>query len=156
LRSRVLAALQRAIAHDKGMGAPFAIGSVVVIHDPALAAQLGRGGECGVVLKRRRGDVRVLFLSDRKAHWIADRRLWHSQTAPRGLERIATALRLLASEEAQIEPADGGSIELHAQCLQFEAAQLERLQAELGGALRHWRVAPYGMAQLTVVLTLAD
>jgi hypothetical protein len=138
------------------MRAPLTVGSTVFIHDPALAARLGRAGECGVVLQRRRDDARVHFLSDRKAHWIADQRLWTCDRAPQPLESIALALRLLAPEEAQIERAEGGGIELHAQCLHFDRARAERLQAELGARLRDWRIVPYGMAQLTVIVALAD
>jgi hypothetical protein len=130
------------------------VGSIVVVRDPKLAAQLGREGVCGVVLQRRRGDARVLFPADRRTHWIANRRLWPSEVVPAGLRAIATLLRGLAPDEAQLERIDEQSLELHALCTQVDRATLEQLQQELDGALLDWRIVPFGMAQFTVIVEL--
>jgi len=133
-------------------------GTLVVVHDPRLAEQLGRVGEPGVVINGRRGDARVLFLPDRSTWWIEDRRLYplpDPAAASPALRRLALALAELDPEEAELEGiADDGTLELSALATRFSMDTPERLRAGLGDALLSWEVVPYGMALVTVGLRI--
>jgi len=130
------------------------IGTLVALRDRRLAEQLQRGDEFGIVLQRRRSDARVLYLSDRKAHWIEDARLWPVESDDVALKRLSALLRILEPEEAQVERADELTVEVHALCTGFDGGTLERLRESLGDALQHWAVQPYGMAFFSVVVEL--
>lgn len=130
------------------------IGSLVALRDRKLAAQLARGEEVGVVLQRRRNDARVIYLSDRKAHWIDDARLWPVRSESPALQALAKLLEILRPEEAQIERSEGSLLEVHALCTEFSDATLELLRERLGSALNGWSVQPYGMAFFSVVVEL--
>lgn len=134
-------------------------GTLVIVHDPRLAEQLGRGDEAGVVINGRRGDARVLFLRDRATWWIEDRRLYplpETAEAPAILRRVGAALRVLDPEEAELEAVgDDGTLEFSALTTRFPGDTPERLRDALGPSLRSWEIVPYGMALVTVVVRIA-
>jgi hypothetical protein len=135
------------------------LGDLVIVHDPRLAAQIGRVDQLGVVIHRRRNGARVLFLPDRMTYWIEPRRLYR-HPAPGSLGSPATlalgeAVALLDPEEAEVESIDATAFELRALAERFTARRQQELVARLGPRLLDWEVIPHGMAMLTVVLRLA-
>lgn len=139
------------------MQAEISIGRIVVIHDPKLAASLGRAGEKAVVLQRRRGSARIGFLSDAGNAWVEDHRLFvldQAADADPLLGAASAALSCLRAEDVEIESLDGNAVTLNVRCLGVEDAEIERVRTRLGERLRTWAVVPYGMAAIVVVLEL--
>jgi hypothetical protein len=133
------------------------IGRIVLIHDPKLAASVGRSGEAAVVLQRRRGSARIGFLSDGGNAWVEDQRLYALDAAPEVgtlLGVVSTALQCLQVEDVALESVTPQVVELQARCLALEEAELEELRERLGGGLASWSVVPYGMAAIVVGLEL--
>jgi hypothetical protein len=136
------------------------LGDLVIVHDPQLAAQLHREGQLGVVVQLRRNDVRVLFLPGGEAFWIARHRL-HPHPRPASIGPAITvtlgeALALLQPDGVEPEELAPHHAEVSLACRSLPSSVLETLQQRLGARLARWEARPYGMALLTLRLTLVD